>query len=896
MKKYIQVVLLLCSQLAFATTSNLTTGNRKDVINERVASEVREPKLAIKTSPVIAAIFNEGFESGLGEWLTSYTTSSGSFTLRNWVLSSSSQAEHAGTVAFGVDFQGGDCMDELENGIISITSPVISIPVGPASNYYLAFDHYYNSEYQLDGGNVKYSLNGGPWLIVPKTAFQSNGYNTFLISSEGGSDNPMAGQEVFSGASDTWSKSVVHLNKLGLDASKTIQFKWDMGTDGCNGVEGWYIDNIDVTSEVIPIPPAQPKVHFVLTEATIDEGDAINGPDGCNNYVDYLVTVKIDKASSAPATLLFAPTGYYEDDLDVPSEGGPGNDYTFFPKKVVLQSGELTKDITIRVYNDGYAENDEQIRLGFTISTLGDAFGDGVFVLNIKDDDHDKGYVVDDIFVENFDSPTLPSNWVADEPENYTKWGVDFFGQEAPTPNNWGLYIRFIEVRGENLSVDQKIESPWFNSLGYSEVKLSFSHILQLGGDEATPIAEVQVWSGTAWHKVWEKNNGTAGYPFTVENAEILIPANLVNANMKIRFRFLTYLDGSWQIDNIKITGTNYSIPIANAVSINPDKQYLGPNQTVYFYDTESKAILAKIKNLTGHDYGCTSVEIDRAGDGTSEWNGYSISNKTLRVIPSNPDPAGKYEITLYYTAAELGDFKSSITSMGKSEGGIGVGDASSSTAVPVTVAKYNDDFAFTAIFETGFSGFGLSDAPSGTSLPVKLLSFEGKHTVEGNMLNWVTTEEVNNDYFAVERSYNAKKFMEIGRVPALTALSSSHNYYFTDNDFTSGKSYYRLKQVDKDGKYAYSEIVAIQNKAETNVIVYPNPTKGLIKFKIGEDGNGIADLRVMDHAGKVLQKISAVTFENGVLESNMAGFPIGIYQIIITTRKGKYLYKVVRQ
>ena len=461
-------------------------------------------------------------------------------------------------------------------------------------------------------------------------------------------------------------------------------------------------------------------------------------------------------------------------------------------------------------------------------------------------------------------------------------------------------YRKALRFSGTTGGINQSVATPAFSALNYSVVILSFRQLFSVTEDLTHPSGLIDVWTGSEWKNLVTQTKrviNTDGFYNDFVSTSINIPLEYVSSGMKFRFQVKGQGNAAWVIEDVLVSGTNYASEIQSESSITPDEKHLGPNATVYFYDPETKAILAKIKNLTAHDYGCTSVEIDRAGDGSSEWlNGFSISDKTLRVIPSNPNSSGKYEITLYYTAAELGEFASSITSMGKSEGGIGVGDASSSTAVPVTVSKYNDDFSFTAIFDTGFSGFGLSDAPPGTSLPVKLLTFEGKNTNEGNMLHWVTTEEVNNDYFAVQRSNDARKFIEISRVPALTVLSNSNNYYFTDNDFASGKSYYRLKQVDKDGKYAYSGIVVIQNEAKSNVIVYPNPTKGPIRFRIGEGGNGQVELKIVNTSGKTIQNVKAVRLENGSVEYDISGLTSGIYQAILSKDGKQYQYKIVRQ
>ncbi|WP_143305752.1 discoidin domain-containing protein [Chitinophaga vietnamensis] len=94
--------------------------------------------------------------------------------------------------------------------------------------------------------------------------------------------------------------------------------------------------------------------------------------------------------------------------------------------------------------------------------------------------------------------------------------------------------------------------------------------------------------------------------------------------------------------------------PVGSTLNLSTT-QYFGPNATIYFADTSGQ-IIAKIKNLSGFDYGCTTVKIDRAGSSASPfWDStaaHYVASKTVKVIPTNNN-AGQISVTLYYTAAE---------------------------------------------------------------------------------------------------------------------------------------------------------------------------------------------------------------------------------------------------
>lgn len=646
-------------------------------------------------------------------------------------------------------------------------------------------------------------------------------------------------------------------------------------------------------------PQLESNIHFELEGATVSESGADKtspSPYECIRYKEHIVKVIIDEPLSTPITLTFGESVYHNlwrDPYDR-AEAGIDKDYQIIPETVTIEPGESSKDIVIRILDDGTPEKEEQLLLSFVYP---DDFSFQLYTLTIQDDDQDKGYDFESIVDENFDSPNMPSGWVPDESAFGAQWRIATASYDDSKAGDRLLRLQYSGFMDKYELIDQSIESPAFDSRAFSELKLSFQHSLYVNYEITPPRAIVEIWTGSEWKNVWELNRSTTNPSWQSKNVEVSIPIDFVNEHTKIRFRLWVYMGAIWQIDQVKLSGAKYTIPIDEVISTSPGQERLGPNATVFFFNPESKNILAKIKNLTAHDYGCTSVEIDRAGDGASEWlSGYSISDKTLRVIPSNPNPEGSYEITLYYTAAELGEFASNITSMGKSEGGIGIGDPSSSTAVPVTVAKYNDDYAFTATFSTGFSGFGLSDAPPSGSLPVKLLSFEGKNTNEGNMLNWVTTEEVNNDYFAVERSLDARKFSEISRVAGLTVLTNSNNYHFTDTDFVLGKNYYRLKQVDKDGKYAYSKTIAINSENMAGAKLYPNPVHASVTIELPDSRLKSVEVRIVNMLGIDVYKKQNVSLSAGKLSQDIGKLQPGIYQFVVSGAGNSYTFPIVKQ
>lgn len=112
------------------------------------------------------------------------------------------------------------------------------------------------------------------------------------------------------------------------------------------------------------------------------------------------------------------------------------------------------------------------------------------------------------------------------------------------------------------------------------------------------------------------------------------------------------------------------------------------------------------------------------------------------------------------------------------------------------------------------------------TALPISLISFEAHKDGAINKLKWETESEIEAGYFDVERSINANIFEKIGSVLANNLKNESSKYQFNDLTPINGLNYYRLKMVDADAKYQYSNIIQLNNSENIGIVgyFYPNP------------------------------------------------------------------------
>jgi hypothetical protein len=180
--------------------------------------------------------------------------------------------------------------------------------------------------------------------------------------------------------------------------------------------------------------------------------------------------------------------------------------------------------------------------------------------------------------------------------------------------------------------------------------------------------------------------------------------------------------------------------------------------------------------------------------------------------------------------------------------------------------------------------------------LPIELLNFTAIVVGEGVQLNWITTTEINNDYFNVERSENGLDFESIGEIAGSGNSNALINYELYDDSPVFGTSYYRLKQTDFDGKFEYFNIIAVNfNKDEDGICtlhVYPNPCVGscVIDLKDCPLDNSQVNVELYDAFGKkIVNRITPKSKDKDIsfhLNSSNNLAP-GVY-IVRSTANGK--------
>jgi hypothetical protein len=189
--------------------------------------------------------------------------------------------------------------------------------------------------------------------------------------------------------------------------------------------------------------------------------------------------------------------------------------------------------------------------------------------------------------------------------------------------------------------------------------------------------------------------------------------------------------------------------------------------------------------------------------------------------------------------------------------------------------------------------------------LPVKLLSLSAQKANRDIDLSWSTVSETNSKSFAIERSFDQNVFVFMGSVKAAGNSSQKRTYHFNDQDIllktTSGVIYYRLKMIDNDGRFEYSNTVSVsiaKEQSSAAITVSPNPFKNDLFIQIVALQNEIATVTIYDIAGtKVLDATYHVSEGLNTLQPESASaLKSGLYFISVEMNGTRCVKKIIKE
>jgi uncharacterized repeat protein (TIGR01451 family) len=209
----------------------------------------------------------------------------------------------------------------------------------------------------------------------------------------------------------------------------------------------------------------------------------------------------------------------------------------------------------------------------------------------------------------------------------------------------------------------------------------------------------------------------------------------------------------------------------------------------------------------------------------------------------------------------------------------------------------------------TSISDAGLNFVDDGTAIinpeagpmPVTLAKFTAT-ALQNNFIkvNWTTSMEINCSRFIVQRSYDGNIFSDLETVAGNGTTNAVHSYSITDSaySFTGATVYYRLKQIDLDGKVNLSKIVSVKTKKTAqSVMVSPNPFTEYLNVNLDWNASEVVSVKILNVQGKeiVSKQVTLNKGSNYFKIDNLSNLPAGIYLLQVTSPTQRIVEKIVK-
>jgi len=180
--------------------------------------------------------------------------------------------------------------------------------------------------------------------------------------------------------------------------------------------------------------------------------------------------------------------------------------------------------------------------------------------------------------------------------------------------------------------------------------------------------------------------------------------------------------------------------------------------------------------------------------------------------------------------------------------------------------------------------------AVSTNSIPVVLVGFSAALNNDRSIgLDWNTKQEVNAGHFEIMRSQDGSVWNEIGSVKAKGYATTESDYSFTDMNPASGINYYRLKLVNLDGSFGFTDMKVVRSSIVTNISFFPNPATDYVNISLGELSAKQTTVRLINQAGQVLQEKTVAAGSATIVSFPVQNFKTGLYILSVASADGTH-------
>lgn len=642
-----------------------------------------------------------------------------------------------------------------------------------------------------------------------------------------------------------------------------------------------------------------------------------------NRYRDYSIPLAIMAGATGNATVTITTAAAGTTPLAV-----SGVDYQILTPTVNIAAGEYAENVTIRVLDNAKIDGVRGVQLGFTISGTGVSAHTANQTLNFYITDDDNVYVgnnTTNALFEDFSAGTKPTGWGFYKSSSYTtEFVVGTAGNAGGTSPNAYVSSNPTATTPPNTygtsstSVYALLESPLidggrFASLGnlsfkygikgrtYSNTSGTGHYGLLLFSNDSDPNFSLNIYGATGGSTGYGPWANTTTTQFNTVNTS---SAAFKNHRFYADFYFevstaSTASNPGLNIDDVVLSATPFGIEttVKNSYTFNIQQNQ---NHSFRTNDATNKTIAAIIPvsgNVNNVVASITEAGNDRLNFLTGNTS-YLRSRKVLKIVPSATDNTTQITVTYYLTQAEAAVWGSALPNLklmkvidGVSlNSNINTGNSTIGTTTYVDKITADGYVSYTATF-TGFGQFVLVE--QGAVLPLQWGSFTGNIVEQKTKLSFTTFNEVNVKHFEIEKSIDGLNFKSIVTLSALN--KSTNNYQTLDAAIKpNNKYYYRIKQIDNDGKYSYSNTITVMYLADGSYVnVYPNPVKSILNLHLSEVNVGDTKVSITTSDGKLIYQSK---FINGSLQINTSTWNKGLYVLKVDKNNKQTVTKIIKQ
>lgn len=445
---------------------------------------------------------------------------------------------------------------------------------------------------------------------------------------------------------------------------------------------------------------------------------------------------------------------------------------------------------------------------------------------------------------------------------------------------------------------------------------------------------------GTNWYnKAYSSNNLWSAqnyYRWHVATLPLSVLPAPLSQYTRIQFRFVVSSDASVNregiaIDDIHIYSNPYGIYDGTGASPVVNQPVVNGTNWVNFTEGVTGKIIASAKP-DGQNLGSTDVQSFVNTSGVRTNSGQYYHDRNITIKPTNNTLADSCTVRFYFLDSET---EALINATGCTP------CYKPAMAYELGVSKYSDpnDFYEDGVVENGVSGTWLFINSSKVQkipydkgyyaefrvkdfsefwlnnggftgdhpLPLQLISFTASKAANGNdaVLNWTTASEFDINRFDIEvakgnEAFRNNSFLKIGSV--LSQGNATGEQYYSFTDIETGKTgvwYYRLKILERDGSFSYSDIKPVVFSNEVKWQVTPNPSDGIFQLSYQESRDEPVNVKLVDATGRTVKqfRLTGNGFpQKQVIDLSGNSYAKGLYLLNVTSAAGHQSFTLLKQ